>query len=354
MAARQIQTLVAATLALGCSPAVLALEAVEGIFALPGTEAAVTGEMKVRNTGSLTRELQFSYADIGTSEPITGFDVELTQELHVLAVDAGLSTLIHRHVEHADQDGRFTVALPFPEAGLYHVFTDAVPTGLGQQVLRFDLDVDVDGSDSSTAGGMTREPVSIIDGPIDAHAGNYTVALDASELRPGTESMLSLSVEKDGAPADDITPYLGVAAHAVLIRAEDLAYVHAHAMEDGEAGGHGSHGGGHGHDAGPATDGGAGHHGAPASGHDHDGAEMEHGGDHHGAPAEGHGADAAGHGTDTHAGHGDHGAASAEAVDPDMTVHVTLPAAGDYALWIEFTGGGEVVTVPFALTVPAK
>ena len=37
-----------------------------------------------------------------------------------------------------------------------------------------------------------------------------------------------------------------------------------------------------------------------------------------------------------------------------MTVHVTLPAAGDYALWIEFTGGGEVVTVPFALTVPAE
>lgn len=332
MAARPILTLIVGTLALGCSPAVLAQEAVQGVFALPGAEAAVSGEMEVRDTGPLTRELQFSYADVATSEPVTGFDLELTQELHVLAVDAGLSTLIHRHVEHADADGRFTVELPFPEAGRYHVFTDAVPTGLGQQVLRFDLEVGEGGP--AAAGGMSREPVSIDAGPIEARSGAYTVTLDASELQPGTESTLSLLVEKNGAPADDITPYLGVAAHAVLIRAEDLAYVHAHAMADGEAGGHEGHGGGHGNDTAPAAEHGAGHHSAPASGHGH--------------------ADASGHGTDTHGGHGDHGTASAEAVNPEMTVHVTLPAPGDYALWIEFTGGGDVVTVPFALTVPAE
>lgn len=45
--------------------------------------------------------------------------------------------------------------------------------------------------------------------------------------------MLTLHLLHDGRPAADVTPFLGVAAHAVLIDAPDLSYVHVHAVPGG-------------------------------------------------------------------------------------------------------------------------
>lgn len=106
--------------------------------------------------------------------------------------------------------------------------------------------------------------------------------------------MMTLAILKDGKPATDLAPYLGVPAHAVFLGAEDLAYVHAHATaaDQAEAG----HGGGHG-------------------------------------------------------GHGSHAGAKA-AVPAELMLHATPPRPGRYALWVQFMGGGQVRTVPLALTVP--
>ena len=38
-------------------------------------------------------------------------------------------------------------------------------------------------------------------------------------------------------------------------------------------------------------------------------------------------------------------------VDPDLSLHLTPPKSGTYALWIQFVGGAEVRTVPFVLSV---
>ncbi len=59
--------------------------------------------------------------------------------------------------------------------------------------------------------------------------GRYGIRFDALDLHAGQEAELSLHVLRDGTPAPDLTPYLGVAAHAVFISAADLTYVHAHA-----------------------------------------------------------------------------------------------------------------------------
>lgn len=326
------------------APTLLAQDAtVEGVFALPGAEQAVTGQLDVTETGPLTRQVELTFAHQDSGEQITGFDVELTQQLHILATNAGLTHLIHEHADVVGDDGRFTAEIEFPAPGLYHIYMDVVPTGLGQQVLRFDVTVGEDAAAGQPA-MPSGQDVSI--GPLVSSDGPYSVTMDAAHLRPGAESLVSLLVERDGAPASDLEPYLGVAAHAVFIRAEDLAYVHAHAMEAGEGQGHGGHGA-HGGHAAPAPAPAA----AEAGGHDH-GAESATGGHDHGAPPAqeaGHGA----HDTTTHEGdHGAHGAAPAASISPDMSLHVTPPAAGTYAVWIEFIGGGEVRTVPFAIDIP--
>src|SRR5690606_24454219 len=220
-----------------CSAAsVLAQDSVlEGVFALPGVAQAVTGELNVVETGPLTRRIDLTYGDQASGEQIAGFDVELTQQLHILAIDAGLTHLIHEHADVVGADGRFTAELEFPAPGLYHIYTDAVPTGIGQQVMRFDVTV---GEAAPSSDVQRPTPSDIMSGPLVSSDGPYSVTLDAAQLQPGVESGVSLLVEKDGLPAGDLEPYLGVSAHAVFIRAEDLAYVHAHAMGAGAEGGH--------------------------------------------------------------------------------------------------------------------
>ncbi|MCC1668721.1 hypothetical protein KSI78_24225, partial [Salmonella enterica subsp. enterica serovar Indiana] len=93
---------------------------------------------------------------------------------------------------------RFKVAMKFPRPGTYYVYADAVPSGLGQQVVRFEVPVQ-GGSDAVAQAPAKPEQGS--DGP-------YTVKLDTSALRAGSESMMSLTVLKDGKPAQDLDTYL--------------------------------------------------------------------------------------------------------------------------------------------------
>ncbi len=321
--------LASAMVSLGAFPAAAAEQTLQGNFAMPDQIQAVQGEMIVRETGPLTRELELTYTNAKTGKQVPAFDVELTQQLHILAVDDALEQLVHRHVEEAGPDGVFSAELPFPHPGTYHIYTDAVPTGLGQQVLRFDLAV----GDLNAGQASSKAPLDITKGPISSSDGGYTVRLDASQQRSGKEGAIGLTIQKDGQPAMDLAPYLGVAAHVVLIRAEDLAYVHAHAMADsGMPASHDDHGAtssehsmGHGHDV-------------PAPAH------AEHGETH----------DAASDTTmSDHSMHSDAMQPTVAGVPPALTVYVTPPAAGTYGLWIEFIGGGEVRTVPFKIDIPA-
>ena len=219
-------------------------DVIKGVFALPDGEEAVSGEMTLDVTGPLSREMKLVYKDKTTGEQISDYEVELTQELHILAADAQLSTLVHQHVESAGEQGTFSTTFNFPAPGLYHIYTDAVPSGdYGQQVLRFDVNIgDVAAAPSPTASepAESSNQADVLESSNDS----YTVKLDVAELRAEQESAVKISVEKDGEPAGDLTPYLGVAAHAVFVRAADLAYVHAHASGDNGSqsnNGHGSH-----------------------------------------------------------------------------------------------------------------
>ncbi|PWF40524.1 hypothetical protein [Massilia glaciei] len=264
-------------------PAFAAERILQGVFALPGTTEKVTAELVVRKAGPLTRELLIAFTDKATGRPITRFDEELTQQLHVLATDSAFSSFVHEHAGGLRPDGRFRVTLRFPKPGTYHVYADAVPKGLGQQVIRFEVPVDVATGQAAPPQAPAAEARGS-DGP-------YTVELDASALRAGTEGMMALTFLKDGKPAADLGLYLGVPAHAVFVSTDDLGYVHAHAM--------------------------AAH--APKGGH---------------------------------TAHGSHADPRA-AIEAKLMLHVTPPRAGRYALWIQFKGGRRVRTVPFAVTVPA-
>lgn len=272
--------LVGATLS---GTAALAQTPLKSVFALPGVNEKVSAELVVRESGPLTRELLIAFTDKATGRPITQFEEELTQQLHVLATDSDFSSFVHEHGGKPGADGRFSVVMRFPKPGTYHVYADAMPKGLGQQVVRFE--VPVAGAAAATAAPQVKPNAA------QGSDGPYAVKLDASALRVGQESMMNLTVLKNGKPATDLGLYLGVAAHAVFVNTADLSYVHAHAMAaDTAKGGHGAHAS----------------HGAPTT-----------------------------------------------AASGQMMLHATPPRAGRYALWIQFKGGNQVRTVPFVVDVPA-
>lgn len=253
-----------------------------GTFALPGATEKVVAELVVRETGPLTRELVIVFTDKTTGQPITNFDEELAQQLHLLATDSNFSSFVHEHPKKPGPDGSFRIEVRFPKAGLYHVYADVMPKGLGQQVVRFDVPV-------GDRGETTRAQQAPI-GAAQGSDGPYTVEFDAAALRAGAESMVAMTILKDGKPATDLGLYLGVPAHAVFVNTDDLGYVHAHAMTMGA--GEGSH-----------------------------------------------------HAEGVHAD-------SHTAIAAKLMLHAAPPRAGRYALWIQFMGGGTVRTVPFVVTIP--
>ncbi|MEG1681750.1 MAG: hypothetical protein RR326_16750, partial [Stenotrophomonas sp.] len=107
--------------------AALAQTPLKSVFALPGVHEKVSAELVVRESGPLTRELLIAFTDKATGRPITEFEEELTQQLHVLATDRDFTSFVHEHGGKPGPDGRFSVVMRFPKPGTYHVYADAMP-----------------------------------------------------------------------------------------------------------------------------------------------------------------------------------------------------------------------------------
>ncbi len=285
-----------------------------GIYALPDGQPKVAATLTATPKAggpSGTRILEVGMTKLDNGRPITHYQTELSKQLHLIAVSGDFRTFLHDHSERPDVTGRFRVPMTFPHGGLWHVYADAVPAGLGQQVMRFDLDL----------GGESSRPQAQPDPTgLEAADGRYGVRFDAMDLRGGQNAELNLHILRDGQPAPDVTPYLGVAAHAVFISTADLTYVHAHAS--------------------PAA--------APAAAGM--GMAMQHNMQ---AIAE----------TDmpgmAHAGGGHGGMLGmggalmrlGTKVPPDLTLHIRAPKAGSYLLWLQFMAGGQIRTVRFVARV---
>jgi hypothetical protein len=260
---------------------------VEGVFALIGGTQQVGGELIATPSATPTDlKLDISFHRVAEKNALKRYDTELNRQMHVIAVSDDLRVFIHHHIAHVI-DGHGQLRMMFPAPGLYHLYVDAAPTTIGQQVLRFDLMV---GDDSATP--LAVRPLEAPE--TSARAGLYTLDFDRLDLAGGVASQIKLHISEHGKPAQDLHEYLGVAAHVVLVGADSLNYGHVHAL-------------------------------AGMAGMDmmkHDMADSEH------PMAEG---DAM--------------------VSADLTLHLPALPPGPYKLWVQFMGGRTLYTVPFVTVV---
>jgi hypothetical protein len=155
--------------------------------------------------------------------PVEAYETSHEQDLHLIAVRRDLSGFQHVHPV-LGADGLWTTPLSLTP-GSWRLFADFVPAADGQNRIL--------GADVAVAGAFTPPPLP--DGSRTSEVHGYTVTLDG-DLSAGTESELTLSVSRDGRPVTDLQPYLGAYGHLVALRGGDLAYLHVHPADDGEAG----------------------------------------------------------------------------------------------------------------------
>jgi hypothetical protein len=148
-------------------------------------------------------------------EPVTSYDVEHEKELHLIVLGTrDLTDFQHVHPTRA-ADGTWTAQLRLVPGTSYRLYADGSTGGSG-----FLATADVFTTGSRPAPGPVPAP-STID-----HVAGLDVALDE------TDGEATLRVTRAGKPVE-LEPYLGALGHLVVIRVDDLSYLHVH-PEEGE------------------------------------------------------------------------------------------------------------------------
>ena len=138
--------------------------------ALQDVQAKTRGHLVSQDVEAnpLTRKLDFWLTKRPSGVTLTRYDVDMTKLLHVIIVSDDFSTFLHVHPMFS-KDGHFRIRQRFRKPGLYHVYADGEPQGIGQQVFRFDLPIGTDPHNSvrrltTTGNSFPSRPVHGRDG----------------------------------------------------------------------------------------------------------------------------------------------------------------------------------------------
>ena len=251
-----------------------------GTYASPEGKPLVSSVTDVkRSDGSVALDIVQRKSD--SQQVIALYNVEHTQTMHLVAVNDDFTEFQHVHPMLDAKTGHFTQTLEVDPTRRYYVYADTEPTGLGKQVFRFTLQ-------PSAGATSASRPISSSPSPAKTTASPYTVSLSKTTLHAKTPQEIDVAIDRAGKPATDLRPYLGAAAHVVLLNTSTLVYAHVHPMLAG------------------AT------HSMKAM------SEMEM-------------------------------ANEKPEAGPRMMMHLDALPAGTYKMWLQFQGGPTVYTVPLTL-----
>lgn len=163
-------------------------------------------------------DLRFHVLD-ADGEPVTAYDERHEKLLHLVVVRRDLTGFQHIHPS-LDADGLWSVPVSVTP-GAWRVVADFQPTGGEPLVL---------GADLLVPGEFTPAPLGA--DSASAEVDEYDVTLGREVVDAGEDTVLTLTVSKDGQPVTDLQPYLGAYGHLVSLRDGDVGYLHVHPDED--------------------------------------------------------------------------------------------------------------------------
>lgn len=147
-------------------------------------------------------------------QPVTKYETTHDKDLHLIAVRRDMTGFQHVHPT-LEASGVWHTHLDL-SPGPWRLFADFKPAGAEDLTL---------GTDVSVAGDYHPQPLP--PSSKTTTVDDYTVTL-TGDLSAGSSSKLTLSVSRGGAPVTDLQPYLAAYGHLVVLRPDDLAYLHVH------------------------------------------------------------------------------------------------------------------------------
>jgi hypothetical protein len=184
-----------------------------------GLQSSQNGYTLVAQTTTVTpgKPVDFRFTVTGPDgAPVTDYTPTHDKKLHFIVVRRDMTGFQHLHPTELG-NGTWAVRLTLPTAGPYRAFADFAPHG-ARQAMTLGMDLSAPGA---------YQPRALPAPSRSASVDGYTLTLDG-ELRAGRSSRLTFTVSRNGTPVADLQPYLAAYGHLVVLRADDLAYLHVH------------------------------------------------------------------------------------------------------------------------------
>ncbi len=199
---------------------------VEAAQLYQGKDVTIVGAQPMRaylqETPAPNGAIHFDMWEVSDGKVVHDYDWDMTKLMHMIVVSDDMRYFDHIHPSLLP-NGHWSIDYSPAERGLYHIYLDGIPHGIGRQVFRFDV------PEGSVSHARAR---SLHAAGLAAQVGPYRVTLDPVSVPIGEIATITVTITKNGRPAKDLHPYLGAMAHGVFVGVNDLAYMHAHGMSD--------------------------------------------------------------------------------------------------------------------------
>jgi hypothetical protein len=184
----------------------------------------VTYPVDLRVTPTLSgARLRLAVTNPATRAIVRKFSIVHERPMHLFIVGDGLDYFAHEHPA-PQRDGVFMLDVRLPKPGPYMAIAEFLPDGGTPQTFQQQFT-------TGEAFGRPANPAidvapKIIDG--------MRVSLDASLVKAGDTKTLAFRIEDaaSGAPVSDLEPYLGAAAHLLVVPVDLTEALHGHPTED--------------------------------------------------------------------------------------------------------------------------
>jgi hypothetical protein len=142
--------------------------------------------------------------------------------MHLFVVGDGLAFFAHEHPV-PQPDGVFMIDVALPKSGPYMAIAEFLPEGATPQTYQ-QLFTTGEAFVQAAAPAVDVTPKTV-DG--------VRVSLDAAQVKAGETHPLIMRIDDvtSGAPVTDLQPYLGAAAHLLMVSADLTEAIHGHPDE---------------------------------------------------------------------------------------------------------------------------
>lgn len=190
-----------------------------GTFALHNGTQESTATYWPTNVNGLGETLNVKMFDRSGKISFTDYRIDMGATMHFFVIRDDFATFHHYSADYRSSQASFTHRFNKEPNHRYYLYTDAEPHGLNRQVFRFNIE---------SAGAPQPIQPSMGASLENSTAGPYTVIMSKTHLAANEPYLMLVTIDRNGKGAQDLSPYLGFAAHMVIINASTLQYVFVH------------------------------------------------------------------------------------------------------------------------------